>query len=105
MRVERESSYASELLHSSTHKQLSFADHALATELVMGVLRWRSLLDRQIAGASSQPLAKLDLEVLLGLRLGLYQLQWLRRVPQRDPHPFQQVDKLRLLDIAAWTRS
>ncbi|MGA8761643.1 MAG: transcription antitermination factor NusB, partial [Candidatus Sulfotelmatobacter sp.] len=82
-RVERESSYASELLHSRTYNRLTTADHALATELVFGVLRWRSLLDLQIAGCSAQPLAKLDLEAVIALRLGLYQLRWLSRVPAR----------------------
>jgi 16S rRNA (cytosine967-C5)-methyltransferase len=83
LRVERESSYASELLHSAAYKLLSNADHALATELVMGVLRWRSWLDEEIAGASSQPLSKLDLEILIALRLALYQFRWLDRIPQR----------------------
>jgi len=83
LRVERESSYASDLLHSSTHTHLSPADHALATELAMGVLRWRSRLDADIATASSQPLSKLDLEILIALRLALYQFLWLDRVPQR----------------------
>ena len=83
LRVERESSYASELLHSSTYAKLSPGDHALATELTMGALRWQSLLDHHITLASSQPLSKLDLEVLLSLRLGVYQLLWLQRVPAR----------------------
>jgi 16S rRNA (cytosine967-C5)-methyltransferase len=83
LRVERESSYASELLHSKTCALLTSADHALATELVMGVLRWKSLLDSQIAKNSSQPLKKLDLEVLIALRLGAYQLGWLTRIPPR----------------------
>ena len=83
LRVERESSYASELLHSSTYKNLSTADHGLATELVMGVLRWRSRLDDEIASASAQPLKKIDLEVLLALRLALYQFRCLNRIPQR----------------------
>jgi 16S rRNA (cytosine967-C5)-methyltransferase len=83
LRVERESAYASELLHSPTHAHLSTADHALATELVMGVLRWRSSLDAEIATASSQPLSKLDVEILIALRLALYQFRWLDRIPQR----------------------
>ena len=81
MRVEREGSYASELLHSPAHASLSAADHGLATELVLGVLRWRSQLDRQLAPASLQPLHKLDLEVLTALRLAAYQLAFLDRVP------------------------
>jgi len=83
LRVERESSYASDLLHSATYARLSTLDHSLATELVMGVLRWRSRLDDEIAIASSQPLTRLDLEILVALRLALYQLRWLHRVPPR----------------------
>jgi len=49
----------------------------------MGVLRWRSLLDSRIEESSSQPLSKLDLEILIALRLAIYQLGWLTRVPAR----------------------
>lgn len=49
----------------------------------MGVLRWQSRLDAEIAGQAAQPLAKLDLEILLALRLALYQLRWLDRIPER----------------------
>ena len=83
LRVERQGAYASELLHSSRYEKLSPADHALCTELVMGVLRWRSALDAGIERFASQPLEKLDLEVLIALRLGAYQLGWLERVPAR----------------------
>jgi 16S rRNA (cytosine967-C5)-methyltransferase len=83
LRVERESSYASDLLHSAGYERLSTSDHALATELVMGVVRWRSRLDADIATASSQPLSKLDAEILIALRIALYQFLWLDRVPQR----------------------
>src|SRR5207302_10724932 len=58
-------------------------DHGLGTELVMGVLRWCSLLDEQLAGASSQKLERLDAVVLAALRLGAYQLRFLSRVPAR----------------------
>src|SRR6266849_4093931 len=83
VRVEQKSAYASELLHSMRYGKLSPADHGLATELVMGVLRWRSLLDREIAHFSSQKVAKLDPEVLIALRLAAYQLGFLAGVPQR----------------------
>jgi len=83
LRVESESSFASELLHSATYHRLSTPDHALATDLVMGVVRWRSRLDHEIAAAAAQPLARLDLEVLVALRLALYQFRWLDRIPQR----------------------
>jgi 16S rRNA (cytosine967-C5)-methyltransferase len=81
--VERKGAYAADLLHSPRIGRFSQADKALTTELVMGVLRWRARLDQSLASACSQPLAKLDLEVLTALRLGAYQLGFLERVPAR----------------------
>lgn len=81
LRVEREDSYAAELLHSTRCADLFPADHGLATELVMGVLRWRAAIDATLSPASSKPLHKLDHEVLTALRLGAYQLAWLSRIP------------------------
>src|SRR5881296_3733496 len=49
MRVETTDAYASEMLHSPRFAKLSPADHGLLTELVMGVLRWRGVLDNRIA--------------------------------------------------------
>jgi 16S rRNA (cytosine967-C5)-methyltransferase len=83
LRVEREKSYAAELLHSTPLAKLSPRDHGLATELVMGVLRWQSLLDHRLAALSSQKIERLDDEVLAALRLGVYQLKFLSRVPAR----------------------
>jgi 16S rRNA (cytosine967-C5)-methyltransferase len=83
LRADRDQSYASELLHSDRNAALSPADHGLATELVMGVLRWRSVIDQKLSAASSHKLPRLDLEVLVALRLGAYQLQFLSRVPAR----------------------
>jgi 16S rRNA (cytosine967-C5)-methyltransferase len=83
LKVERENSYASELLHASRFAKLSAEDHGLATELTMGVLRWRALLDEDIGAASAQKLTKLDREVLIALRLAVYQLKFLSRIPAR----------------------
>jgi 16S rRNA (cytosine967-C5)-methyltransferase len=81
LRIENTDAYASELLHSSRFAKLSPADHGLLTELVMGVLRWRSVLDKTVAAHSSQLITKLDLEVLIALRLGAHQLIFLDRIP------------------------
>jgi len=83
LRVESENAYASELLHSARYSKLSPADHGLAMELVMGVLRWRSLLDAEIARFSSQKIDKLDAEVLTALRMAAFQIAFLDRVPAR----------------------
>ena len=82
LRVEQQDAYASELLHSSQYETLSLSDHGLATELVMGVLRWRSRLDDEIECYSDKGVEKLDLEVLTALRLGAYQLKFLDRMPE-----------------------
>jgi 16S rRNA (cytosine967-C5)-methyltransferase len=82
MRIALTDAYASELLHSSRFAKLSPADRGLLTELVMGVSRWRGLLDEMIAERLSKAIAKLDLEVLTALRLGTYQIAFLDRVPR-----------------------
>ena len=81
--IEQQDAYASELLHSGRYARLSPADHGLATELVMGVLRWRSLLDAEIGLFSDKGVGKLDIEVLTALRLAAYQLLFLDRIPGR----------------------
>jgi len=83
LRIEQQDAYASELLHSNQYAKLSSADHGLATELVMGVLRWRSLLDAEIGRFSDKRVEKLDVEVLTALRLAAYQLLFLDRIPGR----------------------
>ena len=83
VRIEQQDAYASELLHSKQYVNLSPADHGLATELVMGVLRWQSRLDGEIARFSNTAVRKLDIEVLMALRLAAYQLLFLDRIPER----------------------
>ncbi len=83
LRVERERSYADELLHNSSLTNLSSADRGLCTEIVMGVLRWRARLDIATEQLASRAVERLDLEVLIALRMGLYQIGWLERVPAR----------------------
>ena len=73
--------FADELLHSERLDALSVADRRLCTEIVMGVLRWRSQLDQTIASCSKAPPSKFDLEVATALRMGAYQLTHLERVP------------------------
>ena len=83
MRVEQQGAYASELLHSEKLAHLSSTDHGLATQITLGVLRWRSVLDEDLARASSKKLAQLDLEVLTALRMAVFQMRYLERIPAR----------------------
>jgi 16S rRNA (cytosine967-C5)-methyltransferase len=81
LRVQREESYASELVHSSLTDSLQENDLRLATELVFGTLRQQRLLDHILAVCSTRALVKLDAEVLAALRLGAYQILFLQRIP------------------------
>src|SRR3984893_13555264 len=49
----------------------------------MGVLRSRRMLDFLLERQTKKPVAQLDLPVALALRMGLYQLRFLERVPAR----------------------
>lgn len=79
--VERGKAHADDLLRDKDVNGLGPADRNLATALVMGVLRWQIWLDAQIRPLLKRPNAKLDPEVLIALRLGAFQLQFLDRIP------------------------
>ena len=74
--------YASDLLLSGA-SPLDPRDAALASEIVFGVLRYQAQLDFLVVHYSGRGIRKLDFEVLLALRMGIYQLRYLDRVP---PH-------------------
>ena len=81
-RVAAEDAYAADLLYAELESGIKKADASLATELTLGVLRWQRLLDFLLGRYTERSCDQLDLEVLLALRLGLYQLRYLDRVPQ-----------------------
>ena len=56
-------------------------DRALAAEIVTGTLRWQRSLDHLVEQFATRRLAKIDRDVLHVLRLSLYQLLHLDRVP------------------------
>src|ERR1700683_360364 len=74
--------YASDLLASSA-APIETRDAALASEIVFGVLRYQAQLDFLIERYSGRGIGALDFEVALALRMGVYQLRYLDRVP---PH-------------------
>ena len=80
-RVNAEGSYASDLLHNALGARTIAADASLATEITLGVLRWQRLLDCQLDTYLKVPASRLDPEVAVTLRMGLYQLRFLDRVP------------------------
>ena len=82
-RVEAEGAYASDLLHAALTSRVKPADAALATEITLGVLRWRRLLDFLLERHLNKPIGRLDLPVMLALRMGQYQLRFLDKIPAR----------------------
>jgi 16S rRNA (cytosine967-C5)-methyltransferase len=71
----------SSVLLAAAEPQLQPADRALCHELVLGVLRWQLLLDKIIEHFSKRAVESLDPAVRIALRLGLYQLRFLTRIP------------------------
>jgi len=61
--------------------ELQGRDAGFATNLTYGTLRWQGLLDAVISSASSRPLDEVDPHVLTLLRLGAFQMMFMRVPP------------------------
>jgi 16S rRNA (cytosine967-C5)-methyltransferase len=72
--------YAADLLFALS-ADLDSRDAGLASEIALGVLRFQSQLDFLIERYSGRSAARLDPEVRIALRMGIYQLRYLERVP------------------------
>ena len=83
LRVAKHDAYADEALRSELDETVRKEDSGLATELALGVLRWHRLLDFVIDQYLKKPANTGDVEVRIALRLGIYQLLFLDRVPAR----------------------
>ena len=84
LRIEKERSYADILLDKALSRGgLEGPDRGLLTELVYGVMRRRGTLDHVIDQFASQRCDRLEQAVLALLRLGLYQVLYLDRIPVR----------------------
>ncbi|HLI30602.1 MAG TPA: 16S rRNA (cytosine(967)-C(5))-methyltransferase RsmB [Terriglobia bacterium] len=82
LRAQSGRDYAVDLLQGPALEPLSDADRRLATELVMGVLRWRGDLDFQIEKLSGRALSYFDPEIAEVLRLAVYQIRFLSAIPK-----------------------
>jgi 16S rRNA (cytosine967-C5)-methyltransferase len=83
LRIQKEGSYADQLMDRELSSgRLSGPDRGLFAELVFGVLRRQGTLDHILTGLLTQPLERLEPQVLIFLRLGLYQLMYLDRIPE-----------------------
>jgi 16S rRNA (cytosine967-C5)-methyltransferase len=73
-----EGGYATDLLRRESGDQ---RDLALAESIVLGCLRYQSQLDYLIDVFSGRKQPKLDEEVRIALRMGIFQLRYLDRIP------------------------
>jgi len=83
LRVATQNAYADDVLRAELEGKVKSEDAGLATELSQGVLRWQRLLDFVIDRHLKKPANMADVEVRIALRLGVYQLIFLDRVPAR----------------------
>ena len=77
-RVFEDGAYADRALHAEA-KQLDARDRALAMRLAYGAVQRKGTLDHLIERLAERPPARLDARLLAALRLGLYELLYLRR--------------------------
>lgn len=79
---ERQGAWSDGYLKKAIRKaQLDRRDAALATRLCYGVLQNRMLLDFYISQFSTKPPEKMEINVRNALRLGIYQMAFLTRIP------------------------
>lgn len=97
----------SSVLLAAEEPRLQPVDRALCHELVLGVLRWQLLLDKIVEHFSQKRIESLDLAVRIALRLGLYQLRFLTRIPASAAvnESVSLVRKARLSSAAAFVNA
>ena len=82
LKAQKNNCFSNILLDSALEgSYLSSPDKALVCTLFYGVIERRITLDYQIARLSSRPLDSIDATTLCALRLGLYQLIFLDKIP------------------------
>lgn len=83
LHMERKASHPDRLIRAvlDRHGRLDERDRALLTELVYGVLRWQGRLDWHIDRLSRVKPSKIIPAIRVLLRLGLYQILLLDRIP------------------------
>jgi len=82
-RVERTDAYLDKLLDAELRaRELSDPDKALLAEVVHGVMRWHGRLDWVLNGFFHGNFVKAETNVKNALRVALYQILFLDRVPQ-----------------------
>ncbi len=81
-RVERSDAYLDRLLDAELRSdEMNELDKGLMNEIVTGVVRWRMKLDWVLTGFFHGNFTKAEINIKNALRVALYQIQYLNRVP------------------------
>lgn len=80
-KIELEALFSDDAANSPAVAQLDLRDRCLATELIMGTLRWQGLFDYVLSEASSRPWGKVDPRLRILLRMSLHQMWRMDRIP------------------------
>ena len=80
-RVDREAAYADVLLGGRL-PEFAPADRRLITRLVLGTLAWRGRLDYELERLTNRKLDGIQPAAIAIMRMGLFQLRFLDRIPQ-----------------------
>ena len=82
LRCEKDGKYSNlEVASRISSNELDTRDKSLYTALVYGVIEKRISLDALISHFSKRPVESIDREALVALRLGLYQIAFMDRIP------------------------
>jgi len=73
--------FSDDALNSADIEGLEIRDRHLTTEIVYGTLRWQGLLDYLLAGVSSRPWQEVELGARILLRMSIYQMWQMDRIP------------------------
>ncbi len=83
MRIERDGAYPDHLLSQSRKWGFEHQEEAFIAEVILGVLQWRGRIDWIIQYFLHREINTLPLPILTILRIGVYQLHFLKGIP---PH-------------------
>jgi 16S rRNA (cytosine967-C5)-methyltransferase len=101
-RIELQQAHSDDALNSETVGALEPRDRNLVTEIVYGTLRWRGWLDYILEDAIARAWEKVDPKARILLRLSLYQMSRMDRVPDHAIiHDAVELAKLHLRPRAA----
>jgi len=81
-KIEQRQLFSDAALNSDSMCELDVRDRHLTTEIVYGTLRWQSMLDYVLTSACSRPWNKVDPGVRILLRMSLYQMWRMDRIPE-----------------------